>query len=123
MNPFMTAHGRITSDAEIKALDSGMNIITFSIACNKKIKGEDQTIFVNCAWFRKDPGNVAGYLRKGALVSIQGEPSPDAYMAKDGSIKKSLRCNVQQLEILVFAKDGSQPESVTIQPQGDDLPF
>lgn len=64
------ASGNIGKDAEVK--EFGENTVTsFSIASNKKIKGEDVTTWLNCK--KWNAGNLSQYLTKGTKVIVSGD--------------------------------------------------
>ena len=75
----MQVIGNLGSDPEKKTTDRGVTFARFSIASNKKIKGEKITTWVN----------VMQYVTKGTKLFLEGEPQARAYL-KDGEARSSL---------------------------------
>jgi single-strand DNA-binding protein len=81
--------GNLGGDPEIKESKAGMNYARFSIASNKKIKGEKVTTWLNVTVFDEYKVEFVGkYLNKGDKVFIEGEPAARAY-EKDGEARAS----------------------------------
>jgi single-strand DNA-binding protein len=69
--------GNLTRDPELKALPSGINVCSFSIATNRVWKdknGEKQESadFHNIVVFGRQAETVAQYMKKGSQVMIEG---------------------------------------------------
>lgn len=69
--------GNLTRDPELKALPSGMNVCSFSIATNRSFRDkdgnkQDQTDFHNVVVFGRQADSVAQYLKKGSSAYIEG---------------------------------------------------
>lgn len=69
--------GNLTRDPELKALPSGQNVASFSIATNRTFKDRDgkkqeQTDFHNVVVFGRSADLVAQYLKKGSSAFIEG---------------------------------------------------
>ena len=79
--------GRLTRDAELKYLNTGTAICTFSIAVTRSVKKgdkwEDEGNFFDVSLFGKQGEAVAQYLTKGQQVAVDGELKQDRWQ-KDG---------------------------------------
>lgn len=69
--------GNLTRDPELRALPSGMNVASFSIATNRTFKDRDgkkqeQTDFHNIVVFGRQADIINQYLKKGSSVLIEG---------------------------------------------------
>ncbi|MBM3261002.1 single-stranded DNA-binding protein [Candidatus Kaiserbacteria bacterium] len=69
--------GNLTRDPELRALPSGMNVASFSIATNRVFKDRDgkkqeQTDFHNIVVFGREADIVSQYLKKGSSAFIEG---------------------------------------------------
>ncbi|MCE2841243.1 MAG: single-stranded DNA-binding protein [Novosphingobium sp.] len=99
----MQVIGNLGKDPEFKTLDSGRQLCSFSLASNKKIKGEKVTTWVNVTVFDENKIKfLKEYVRKGSKLFAEGEPSARAYL-KDGEAKHSLDLTLgfnSKLEIL-----------------------
>ena len=81
-------YGNITRDPELRALPSGMNVCSFSIATNRVYTGKDgqkpeQTDFHNVVVFGRQADTVAQYLKKGSGVFVEGRLQTRSW-EKDG---------------------------------------
>jgi len=82
--------GNITRDPELKALPSGVQVVSFSIATNevytKDGEKHEKTEFHNIVAFGKTAENIAKYMKKGSQIFIEGKLQTRSWEA-DG-IKK-----------------------------------
>jgi single stranded DNA-binding protein len=100
--------GNIGRDATIKTMDRGVIAINFPVAHNKnwrdKRTGETKTktTWVNCTIWKKEGSTqrILDFLKKGALVELEGTPFAKAYAQEDGSIRTEIRLNVSKTNIL-----------------------
>jgi single-strand DNA-binding protein len=83
--------GNLTRDPELRAMPSGMNVCSFSIATNRTFtdrdgKRQEQTDFHNIVVFGKQADSVAQYLKKGASAFVEGHIQTRSW-EKDGEKK------------------------------------
>jgi single-strand DNA-binding protein len=71
--------GNLCRDPEVKFLADDKQITSFSLAVNKKIKGEERVSFFDVTCFGKTAENCAQYLKKGSGVLIEGEIQQDKW--------------------------------------------
>lgn len=88
--------GNLTRDPELRALPSGMNVSSFSVATNRVFKDRDgkkqeQTDFHNVVVFGRQADTINQYLKKGSSVFIEGRMQTRSW-EKDG--KKNYRTEV-----------------------------
>jgi single-strand DNA-binding protein len=74
--------GRITKDLEIKMSASNMAILKFTVAVNRRKKGEAD--FINCLAFDKTAENIQAYFKKGSMIAIEGRIQTGSYENKEG---------------------------------------
>lgn len=86
----ITIVGNLTKDAQTRAVGDG-TVTSFSIAENKRIKGEDKTIFFDCSMWGERGARIAEYLTKGGQVTVVGELQP--LREKDGKTYIDVRVN------------------------------
>lgn len=104
--------GNIGKDAVVKNMERGVIAINFPVAHNKnwrdKRSGDTKTktTWVNCTIWKKDGSNmrILDFLKKGALVELEGTPFAKAYPQEDGFIRTEIRLNVSKTNILRPAK-------------------
>lgn len=99
--------GNLGGDAEVKTLDSGSSVISFSVAVSETWKdksGEkkEKTTWVKCNKWVSANGStkIADYLKKGQTVIVQGKPEAKAYKDKNDDAKANLEVNVSELTLV-----------------------
>lgn len=70
-------YGNLTRDPEMKALPSGMQVSSFSIATNRVFNDRDgnkqeQADYHNIVFFGKQAETISKYLKKGSGVYVEG---------------------------------------------------
>jgi single-strand DNA-binding protein len=119
--------GNIGKDAEVKTMDSGDKVLSFSVCHTDKYTKDGNTVetttWVNCSkWFKKDASTkIADYLKKGQKVLVEGLPSARGYSQNNES-KASLECRVIIIELLGSATQNTQ-NATTTQEEENPLPF
>ncbi len=80
--------GRIANDLELKTTPSGVSVVSFRIAVDRRFqsKGEDkQTDFFNVVAWRHEAEFISRYFSKGRMVLIEGELQTRQYQDKNGN--------------------------------------
>jgi single-strand DNA-binding protein len=80
--------GRITKDPEVKSTQSNIPVVTFTLAVNRQFSdqsGEKQADFIQCVVWRKQAENLARYVKKGALLGVEGRIQTRQYEADNGT--------------------------------------
>lgn len=111
MNKYlMTA--RTVADIEIRKTKSGTSVSDFRVACKRK-GSSDVTDFIPCVAYGATADNLAKYVGKGSLISIEGELRVENYTAKDGSKRTSMKVLAQNIEFLKLKKPGTETSDTT----------
>ena len=78
--------GRITKDPELRKTQSGLSTISFTVACNRRVSKdqEQQADFINCVAWRQTADYMANYVKKGALLGVEGRIQTRSYDDKSG---------------------------------------
>ncbi|HPG42322.1 MAG TPA: single-stranded DNA-binding protein [Acholeplasmataceae bacterium] len=79
--------GRITKDPEVKMTQSNIAVATFTLAVNRQFadqSGERQADFIQCVVWRKQAENLARFVKKGALLGVEGRIQTRQYEAENG---------------------------------------
>lgn len=79
--------GRITKDPEVKMTQSNIAVASFTLAVNRQFadqSGERQADFIQCVVWRKQAENLARFVKKGALLGIEGRIQTRQYEAENG---------------------------------------
>lgn len=84
--------GNLSRDPELKALPSGMQVASFSVATNRIWKDkngarQESTDFHNVVVFGRQAETVAQYLKKGSLALVEGRMQTRSWEGQDG-VKK-----------------------------------
>jgi single-strand DNA-binding protein len=123
-------YGNLTRDPELKALPSGMNVCSMSIATNRVYKDRDgnkqeSVDFHNVVVFGNQAENSAKYLSKGNGVYVEGRLQTRSW-EKDG--QKQYRTEIVADRVQFGPKNGSSGgggsesnnSSTSTQPPKDD---
>lgn len=106
--------GRVGQDPEIRYLDSGRAIVSFSMAVANGGK-RDETCWLNCEAWQNDQGKGAGsviinYVRKGHMLSIQGSMKQENWVDRDTGKNRSKHIVSVQNVTLINAKE-NEPDA------------
>jgi single-strand DNA-binding protein len=93
----LTVSGGITRDAEIKYLQNGDAVCSFSVADSE---GRDKpTIFWSCSLFNKRAEALAQYITKGSKVTVVGRVTERTYIDKNGQERKAMDVRVNDIAL------------------------
>lgn len=131
--------GRITKDPELRKTQSGTSVVSFTIACNRRVPSQGQDAdFINCVAWNKTADFMAQYVRKGALLGLEGRIQTRSYDDKDGKrvyVTEVVADSVQALGSKKAAESGGNEAYIAPVMQNneyadyaadietDDLPF
>ncbi|WP_040235866.1 single-stranded DNA-binding protein [Borrelia crocidurae] len=97
--------GRLTRDSELTYTDSGMAILKFALANNRRIKKLDEWIdyaqFFDCVIFAKRAESLSAFLKKGKQIVVSGSLKYESWQDKNTGDKKS-KCSILVDEIQMF---------------------
>jgi len=96
----------ITQDLELKQTPNGKNVLSFSIATNKKINWENKWEFHNLVAWNKTAELIEKYQSKGSKIAIEWEIQTRNYENNDGVRIYRTEIIVNQVEFLSAAKSG-----------------
>lgn len=65
--------GRLTRDPELKKTQKNQSVTNITVACETGFDDKKQTDYINCVVWNKQADFVVNYLKKGALVAVQGK--------------------------------------------------
>lgn len=85
-------YGNITRDPEVRAMPSGMNVCSFTVATNRVYRDRDgkkqeQADFHNVVVFGRQADTVSQYMKKGSAVFVEGRIQTRSWDGKDGEKK------------------------------------
>lgn len=64
--------GNLTKDPEEFKTDSGVTVARFSVACNNRYGGEEETVYKDCKAFNAKAEFILRNMRKGSQVIVEG---------------------------------------------------
>ena len=128
--------GRITKDLDLRKTQSGMSVLSFTLAVNKKFKQADQpdADFINCVAFNKTADFMSKYLGKGSLIGVEGRIQTRNYEDKSGNRVYVTEVIAESVSFLESKRDNEQARDNTNDHEqdfgsndfsidNDDLPF
>ena len=75
--------GRLTSDAQLKATQSGKSVATFTVACDRDY-GEKEADFINCVAWDKKAEFISKWFKKGDVIALTGRIAVRSYETDNG---------------------------------------
>lgn len=94
--------GRITKDPMLRKTQTGTSVVSFTVACNRRVPSQGQDAdFINCVAWNKTADFMSQYVKKGALLGVEGRIQTRSYDDKDGKrvyVTEVVAENVQFLE-------------------------
>lgn len=135
--------GRMTADPELKHTPSNVEVVSFTVACNRSYadkSGERQADFINCVAWRKTAAFVCQYFRKGNAIGIDGSIQTRSYTDKEGKKRTAVEVLAEHVCFVESKAQGQAspapqpPQNTTSQTSqtdfeewedfpDDDLPF
>lgn len=101
--------GRLGRDAELRTTQDGTKVCSFSIADDIGFGDKKTTQWISCALFGKRAEGLSGFLTKGSLVEVVGNPSVHTYEGKQG-FKAELQVRVMEIRLMGGGKrDSDEP--------------
>ena len=97
--------GNLTRDPELRATQSGSQVLSFGIAVNDRRKNpqtgewEDYPNFVDCTMFGTRAEKLANYIAKGSKVAIEGKLRYSSW-ERDGEHRSKLEVIVDEIEFM-----------------------
>lgn len=136
--------GRLTADPELKQTASGISACTFTVAVNRKYKGqngEQEADFINCQAWRQTAEFICKYFKKGSSICVAGAIQTRSWEDNNGQKRYATEIVVDEAHFVDGKGDAEKTESAaggnympeaykTQQsakfeeiPDGDGLPF
>ena len=117
--------GNVGSDAVLNKTKDGTDVLSFSVACNRKRKGEDETMWVRCSMYGHRARPLADYIVKGAKVGVSGRLW--AYMSEsNGKTFLNVDMTADEVELCYIPGRASSPVGDAVEEsaeESDEIPF
>ena len=95
----VTLAGRLTDTPDIKTTQSGVPVLSFCIAVDRRIQPKDgakQADFIQCVAWRNAAEFIKRYFSKGDPIALIGEIQTRKYKDKDGNNRTAVEVVVNQ---------------------------
>ena len=120
--------GNLGRDPELRATKSGMQVLSFSVCANSRVKRgdswEDKPNWVEVSIFGRSAEAVAKYLAKGTHVTLHGRLSQSTWETKDGQKRSRLEVIADDIDFSGGARSDSAPSGASEHDYYDeDCPF
>lgn len=103
--------GRLGADAELKNLQSGTDVLAWSMAYETGYGDKRVSHWVKCALFGKRASTLLPMMTKGSLVEVTGEPIVSAWIDKKTSAPRGqIELSVQEVKLHGGGKDRAVPD-------------
>ena len=114
--------GNLTRDPEMRALPSGIQVTSFSVATNRVWKDkngakQESVDYHNVVVFGRQAETAAQYLKKGASVMVEGRMQTRSWDDK-GSGEKKYRTEIVADRVQFGPRQGGAPAGATSAPAG-----
>lgn len=107
--------GNLVRDPDFKTLDSGTNLLTFSIALNRYYKADEgfkkEVVFIDVDVWGKQASSCVDRLEKGTLVRVIGRLKQDVWETADGRRASKIKVVSDHLEIKTVQARAKNEES------------
>lgn len=122
--------GRLTKDPELKTTQSGLSVVSFTVAVDRKYQkgSERQADFLNVVAWRHTAEFVEKYFHKGSMIAIHGSIQTRTYEDKNGNKRTAVEIVADNVSFC-GSKVGSGNPNLNVSNDDfeeigdDDLPF
>lgn len=113
--------GRLTKDLEKRKTQSGISVIQFILAVNRRFKkeGQPEADFIRCQAWGKTADVMYQYLHKGSLIGIEGRITTGSFQEKNGQTVYTTDVTVEAFD---FLESRSTSHNQSYAPQEDTIP-
>ena len=105
--------GRLVRDVDLRQTSTGKMMTYFTLAVNRNFKneqGEQAADFIGCVAFDKKAENMARFLSKGSLISVEGRISTRNFQGNDGKTVYVTEVVASNITFLESKKQGNTYE-------------
>ena len=102
--------GRTTKEVELRRTSSGTAVSTFTLAVDNRFvlkDGKPSTDFISCVAWANTAETMEKYVRKGALIAVEGRIQTRNYDNKDGNRVYITEVVVENMRMLESRTDRS----------------
>lgn len=129
--------GRMVRDPELKVTPSGTNVVSFTVACDRRYvkEGEErQADFISCVAWNKTAEFINRYFSKGVRIALSGRIQTRSWEDDSGNRRYATEVIAEEVEFCQSKNEGNGqvvPKSAApsadidgfIPADDEDLPF
>mgnify|MGYP005607651571 CR=1 FL=1 len=104
--------GNVGRDPELRYAPSGEVFVTFSLAVTTGPKDNQKTDWLEISCNGRTAETVQKWVKKGSKLLIEGTPSANAYINKEGQAVASLRVSASNIEFIGGKDRPEEPGAV-----------
>ena len=99
--------GRLTAEPELKQTQSGIPVVSFSVAINRRVakNAEQKADFINCRAWRERAEFLARYFHKGSSISIVGTLQQNNWTDQQGVKRTSYEVVADEINFVDSAAE------------------
>ncbi|MBI2010629.1 MAG: single-stranded DNA-binding protein [Candidatus Colwellbacteria bacterium] len=119
--------GRLTSDPELRTTPSGAHVTSFSVATNrnwtdKNGERKESTEFHNVVLWGRQAEIVNQFLKKGALILVEGRLQTRSWEGKDGQTRRTTEIIGERIQLGPRVGAGTAVEQTSPQAPKEEMP-
>lgn len=120
--------GRLGKDPETKYMSNGEAVTNATLATSETWKGKDgekqeKTEWHNLTFYRRLAEIAGEYLKKGAMIYVEGKLSTRKWQDKDGKDRYTTEIIVGEMQMLSGKTEGAPAQSKPAQPASNVTPM
>ena len=112
--------GRLTRDPELKTTQSGVSVVSFTLAVDRDFKnkqtGEKECDFINCQAWRNTAEFISKYFSKGRMAVAEGRLQMRNYEDKNGNKRIAAEVIVDQMHFGDAKPEGNSGSGYNARP-------
>ena len=114
--------GRITADPELKLTQTGISVVSFSVAVNRPARVVNnqrvsESDFINCVAWRAAADFIAKYFKKGSAICLTGSLQSRTWNDNSGVKHYSTELIVDETFFVDGKSDNNKPSDNTYVPE------
>ena len=120
--------GHLTADVELKQTGTGIAVVSFSIAVNRRrvVERDQEVDFINCIAWRQTAEFIAKYFRRGSAICVTGSIQTRSWTDKQGHKKYITEVVIDDAMFVDGKKENDVPAPTATPDRNDtddDIPF
>lgn len=126
----ITIMGRLTKDPELRKTQSGVSVVSFTVAVDRDFKNGDEKVtdFIDCTAWRGQADFIAKYFGKGRMIVVEGQLQSRKWQDKEGNNRVSWEVQAQNVYFADSKRNddgqsGGQQFKEVAEDDGGSLPF